>query len=396
MGAVYRAHQLSLDRPAAVKVLRLHLAKNRVFLDRFRREARVMAKLSHPNIVRCYGMGKQLGRHYIAMELVEGASLGDWLYRLGKLSVSDAVHVGLAIARALQHAHQAGLVHRDVKPDNILITLDGQVKLADLGLARSVLEVDAAATPDGRGAGTPVYMAPEQARGDSDADPRSDLYALGCVLYQMLTGRLPFRGSSSLEVILAKVEGHFTPAGELNPKVPPALDAVLSLLLLPHPDERYQSATDLVGELEELDLAHAELHFPFESRDGAVAGAASPSSPTDLATVPEEKRWYVLLQTPEGQWVTRQCTTTEVLRALDEQRFAQSVQISPHKGDYRHLADFPEFKAAFESRFSTGELRGDGVPASGGKRRWLRLLLVALVVLIVGAFGFWLGQLLVH
>lgn len=401
MGAVYRAQQISRDRPAAVKILRPHLARNRLFLDRFLREARIMARLSHPNIVRCYGMGKRLGRYYIAMELVEGASLGDWLYRRGKLSIGDAVHVALAVARALRHAHQNGLVHSDVKPDNILITIDGGVKLTDLGLARSVLEEPA--VKSGRGAGTPVYMAPEQARGDSDPDPRSDLYALGCVLYQMLTGQFPFRGASSLDVILAKVEGQFTPARELNPQVPAALDAVLSLLLLPHPDERYQSATDLVNELEDLDLANSELLFPQEPGEFDISTLAPPTTPTDLATMPEEKSWYVLLQTAEGQWITRQYTTTEVLRALQDRRFARCAQISRHKGDYRHLADFPEFKAALDLCKDEPAENGESATPDTGipnepvrRRRWLRLLLALAGVLTVGALGFRLGQLLVR
>ena len=400
MGAVYRAHQISQDRPVAVKVLRPRLARNHVFLKRFLHEAKVMARLNHPNVVRCYGLGKQLGRYYLAMELVEGASLGDWLYRLGRLSVGDAVHIALAVARALQHAHQNGLVHRDVKPDNILITREGEIKLADLGLARSVLDEDPTATASGRGAGTPVYMAPEQARGDSDADPRSDLYALGCVLYHLLSGQFPFRGQSSLEVILGKVEGHFIPAGILNPEVPPALDAVLALLLMPHPDERYQSATDLVNELEDLDLAHAELHFPREHQDGPPA---APALPTDLTTVPEQKRWFVLFQTPEGQWTTKEFTTAEILRELRDQRFARSAQASPHKGAYRHLTDFPEFQAALvgsAEEAATGAGEG-GAQASRlrvplRKRLWLRLLLAAVVFGVVGALGFRLGQLLVR
>ena len=398
-GSVYRAQRISSDRPAAIKILRPHLARNRVFLERFLREARVMARLSHPNVVRCYGMGKRLGRYYIAMELVEGASLGDWLYRRGKLSIGDAVHVALAIARALQHAHQNGLVHSDIKPDNILITLDGEVKVTDLGLARPVLGEAPAGT--GRGAGTPVYMAPEQARGDSDPDPRSDLYALGCVLYQMLTGRFPFRGPSSLEVILAKVEGNLTPARDLNPAVPPALDAVLALLLLPHPDERYQCATDLVNDLEELDLAHPALRFPHESGDFEVSSGTSPSIPTDVVTVPEEKSWYVLFPTPEGQWGTRQFTTTEVLRALQDQRFAHSAQISPHRGDYRHLADFPEFRTALDllqveapADDEAAESADGDLPGPPPRRRWLRLLVASVAVLAIGALGFRLGQLL--
>jgi serine/threonine protein kinase len=406
MGAVYRAWQVSKDRPAAVKVLRPHLAKNRVFLERFRREAEVMARLSHPNIVRCYGAGKQFGRHYLAMELVEGASLGDWLYRLGRLAVGDAVHIALAVGRALSHAHQNSLVHRDVKPDNILVTPDGAVKLADLGLAK---DVEGALSPDAntqavQGAGTPVYMAPEQARSGHEADPRSDLYALGCVLYHMLTGQFPFRGASSLDVILAKVEGHYTPARDVNPEVPPELEAVLDVLLAADPDARYQSAPDLVNELEELNLAYRSLRF---LRDHAAGPGSRPTStPTDLTTVAEEKLWYVLHQSAEGQWVTRRLTTTEVIRALDDGHFAQTAQASLCKGDYRFLTDFPEFRAVLGAR--SGQLSAvrprpeeKARPRAEGRKSWAALdrLLGRLVVLAlflgVAALGFWLGMMLI-
>ncbi len=406
MGAVYRARQISQDRPAAVKVLRQHVAKNRLFLERFRREAQLMARLSHPNIVRCYGVGRQYGRHYLAMELVEGRSLGDWLYHLGKLPIADAVHIALAVARALQHAHQSGLVHRDIKPDNILITHDGQVKVADLGLAKGVLEDDLSATQTGQGAGTPVYMAPEQAHNAKHADPRSDLYALGCVLYHMLTGQFPFRAPSSLEVILAKIEGHYTLAREVNPDIPPELDAVVALMLAAHPDERYQSATDLVNELEDLSLAQPTLQFLREHRE-PPAPIGNTSTPTELTTLEEEERWYVLYHTPEGKWLTQRLTTNQVLRSLKNERFAQTAQASRSQDDYRFLSDYPEFRDALAALkldvASTRKVAAEITPAAlsspvekpAARRRWRRLVRRALVILAVGALGFWLGQLLV-
>jgi eukaryotic-like serine/threonine-protein kinase len=406
MGAVYRAQQISQDRPAAVKVLRPHVAKNRLFLERFRREAQLMARLSHPNIVRCYGVGRQHGRHYLAMELVEGHSLGDWLYRLGKLPIADAVHIALAVARALQHAHQCGLVHRDIKPDNILITHDGQVKIADLGLAKAVLEDDLSATQTGQGAGTPVYMAPEQARDAKHADPRSDLYALGCVLYHMLTGQFPFRAPSSLEIILAKIEGHYTLPRDINPDIPPELEAVVTLLLSAHPDERYQSATDAVNELEDLSLAQPTLQFLREHSEPAPS-AVSASTPTELTTLEEEKRWYVLYHTPEGKWVTRRLTTNQVLKSLKNEHFARTAQASLSQDDYRFLSDYPEFRDALAARKLdvTSARKAAAGPTPGAllspgektttRWRWRRLIRRALVFLAVGALGFWLGQLLV-
>jgi serine/threonine-protein kinase len=417
MGSVYRAWQLSQKRPAAVKVLRAHVAKNRLFLERFRREAQLMARLHHPNIVRCYGVGKQYGRHYLAMELIEGSSLGDWLYRLGKLPIGDAVHIALAVGRALQHAHQNGLVHRDVKPDNILITDEGEVKIADLGLAKDVLEEDLSVTQTGQGAGTPVYMAPEQARNAKHADPRSDLYALGCVLYHMLTGQFPFRAPSSLEVILTKIEGQFKPARALNPDIPPELDAVVALLLAAHPDERYQSATDLVDELDELNLAHPTLQFLRENPDpeGAAAAVDAPT-PQKLPLRSEKKGWFVLYRTPEGQWVTRRLGTQQVLRAMENEHFALTAQASRSRGEYRFLSDYPEFRKALAARKLEIALVAKAQPAEAAspppartetpepppeqkpppRRRWRRLLGKVIVFLAVGGLGFWLGQLLVR
>lgn len=410
MGSVYRAWQLSQDRPAAVKVLRPHVAKNRLFLERFRREAQLMARLNHPNIVRSYGVGKQYGRHYLAMELIEGRSLGDWLYRLGKLPLEDAVHIALAVGRALQHAHQNGLVHRDIKPDNILITNDGEVKIADLGLAKGVLEEDQSLTQTGQGAGTPVYMAPEQARDAKNADPRSDLYALGCVLYHMLTGQFPFRGPSSLEVILAKIEGQYKPARQANPDIPPELDALVALLLAAHPDERYQSATDLVNELEELDLAQPTLRFLREHADSAPPAIRDAPRSTDLPMRGEPKGWFVLYRTAQGRWVTRRLATRQILRALENEQFARTAQASRSRGAYRFLSDYPEFHDALAGRKSESAVVDHPGPPElpaplevpslpqqpASPRRWRRLLGKVVVVLAVGGLGFWLGQLLVR
>src|SRR5262245_50037597 len=187
MGAVYQAHQISLDRPAAVKVMAKHLASKPDLVERFYREARLMARLDHPNIVRSYGVGEAHGMYYLAMEFVDGGSVSFHLKRVGKFSVGDALHIILACARALAHAHEQTIIHRDIKPDNVLLSKAGVVKLADLGLAKA-LEEDLDLTRTGIGAGTPYYMAPEQAANAKQADVRSDIYSLGCMLYLFLTG----------------------------------------------------------------------------------------------------------------------------------------------------------------------------------------------------------------
>ena len=260
MGNVYKARQLSRNRDVALKVLFRHLADQPAFLQRFHREADLMTRLDHPHLLRGYEVGQDKGWHYFAMECVEGGSLQAWLGRLGKFPVPDAVHVALACARALRYAHDRNLVHRDIKPDNILLTARGLVKVADLGLAKAQ-DDGLSVTRTGTAAGTPLYMAPEQALDAKHVDGRSDLYALGCVVYALLTGRTPFRGNNFLEVVQAKERGTFPPARRFTPEVPERLDLILGKMLARCPGQRYQSAADLVEDLECQGLAGDRLSF---------------------------------------------------------------------------------------------------------------------------------------
>ncbi len=344
MGKVYLARQLSQNRDVALKILSRHLTRNRTFLKRFLREARVMARLDHPNIVRCYGLGTTKGRPFFAMEYADGGSLRQWLVRLGRFEVGDALYVLAACARALQHAHERGLVHRDVKPDNVLLTRFGVVKLADLGLAKALRE-DVSVTQTGHGAGTPVYMAPEQARNAKYVDRRSDIYALGCVLYDMLTGQLPFRGESALEVILAKFDGQFVPARRLNPAVPVPLERVLGRMLAPQPAWRYQNCGELLADLEPLGVPRSGLRF---LRDDPPPASGPPTPPpAEFATRVEAPPdgWHVVHQAPDGRWVTRRLETGQVRTLLENGDLGPEAQASrTFKGDYRPLFCYPEFE----------------------------------------------------
>jgi serine/threonine-protein kinase len=259
MGTVYKARQISRPRDVALKVLAKGLAEQAGIVERFHREGRLLARLDHPHIIHCYAVGEACGFHYLAMEFAGGGSLQAWLKRLGRLAVGDALHVALACARALQYAHDLGLVHRDVKPDNILLTAEGVVKVADLGLARAVDDLDL--TQTGVGLGTPLYAAPEQALDAKHVDARCDLYALGCVLYHLLTGQPPFAGGSLVEVIQAKEKGTFAPARRLNPAVPGALDRIFTRLLARQPALRYRDCGELVEDLRCLGRDHAVLGF---------------------------------------------------------------------------------------------------------------------------------------
>ena len=248
MGTVFKAEQVSKKRLVALKVMNKDLTAKPGYVQRFHREARAMGKLDHPNLVRCFAAGEQFGFAYLAMEFIDGGSLQDRLAN-GPLSVSEAVTVVIDVANGLQAAHEIGLVHRDVKPDNILITKAGVPKVTDLGLAKAADEESSGLTQTGIGIGTPLYASPEQVRDAKTVDARSDVYSLGCVLYACLVGRPPFVADSLLGMITAKEKGSYVPASVAKPGVPTALDRVLSKMLAKVPDHRYDSCALVAQEL---------------------------------------------------------------------------------------------------------------------------------------------------
>ena len=260
MGEVYLARQQGLDRNVAIKVLSKELGKKSTFVERFFREARAMARLDHPNVLKVYAVETDKGRHYVAIELVDGQSMQDWIDQLGHLSVPDSVLVTTLCAEALLHAHEADLVHRDIKPDNVLVTKSGQVKVADFGLAKAADE-DVSMTQSGTGMGTPLYMAPEQAHDAKTVDLRADIYALGCTLYHFLTGELPFQGNTALELVMAKDKGLFTSARKLNTQVPDRLDLLVDRMIAKDPDHRHANCSELLSDLNSLGLAGETLSF---------------------------------------------------------------------------------------------------------------------------------------
>ncbi len=218
MGEVFLASQTSLQRAVALKVLSKELTNVPMCVDRFIHEARSMAKLDHPNIVTVYAVGSDKGRHYVAIEYINGRSVQDWMDEKGALEVSDAVFIIKHCLYGLNHAHEKNLIHRDIKPDNILITNKGSAKLADFGLAKA-LDEDVSMTQSGHGLGTPIYMPPEQERNAKHADKRSDLYAMGATLYHMLTNQIPFLGETAAEISIAKEKGNFKSSRLINSKI---------------------------------------------------------------------------------------------------------------------------------------------------------------------------------
>jgi serine/threonine-protein kinase len=342
MAAVYKARQVSFQRDVALKILYKHVADTPKLLERFHREARIMGQLDHPNIVQGYGVGEHEGLHYFAMEYVDGENLSRWLERFGRLSVGDALHVIVACARALEYAHRLDLVHRDVKPDNVLITSAGVIKLADLGMVK-LLDEDLSLTQTGHAVGTPWYMPLEQARNAKETDGRCDIYALGCMHYHLLTGRPPFPGPTIVDLIREKEVGTFPPARQVNPAVPERLDLVIAKMTAKHPRHRYQTCTELLKDLEAVGLATRTLSFLATVPD---ATAAAPVEPTPLEPpAPPADLWYIRHKGSDGHVVERQLSTAEVLRRIEERKLGPTTRASRSADDgFRALATYREFE----------------------------------------------------
>jgi len=247
MSSVYRAHDKLLERDVALKVLHEQFTADGDYVERFRREARSVAQLSHPNIVTVIDRGEQDGRQFIVFEYCDGENLKELIARNGPLPVREAVEVALQIARALGFAHEHGLVHRDVKPQNVLLNGDGETKVTDFGIARS-LDVHGGLTQTGTVMGTSDYISPEQARG-SRVDAQSDIYSLGAVLYEMLTGEVPFTGDNFVAVALRHINEPVPSVRGRRPDVSPRLDAAVRRAMAKDPSDRFGSMDELCAEL---------------------------------------------------------------------------------------------------------------------------------------------------
>ena len=257
MGAVYKARQATLDRLVALKVLPQALCRDESFVERFSREARDAAALSHPNIIQVHAVGHDKGFHYIAMELVEGESLDAMLKREGRLAPDRALELMKQVTAALVEAHAKGIVHRDIKPANILLTPKGVAKLADFGLAKREA-TDVTVTHTGAMMGTPLYYPPEAARGER-FDARSDLYSLGATFYNVLAGRPPFQGDSATELAIKHAQDAVPPLKPLVPEAPAALCGIIHRLLQKKAENRFQSAGDLLAALDRIPVGGASL-----------------------------------------------------------------------------------------------------------------------------------------
>ena len=260
MGAVYLARQNSLDRFVALKILPPDLAHDQEFLERFRREARAAARLSHPNVVVAYDVGVAGGYHYIAMEFVEGEDLERALKARpeGHYPASEVIRIAKDMARALICANGAGIVHRDVKPANILRHSDGVYKLTDLGLAAPAGQ-DKRLTSTGIAVGTPYYISPEQARGELKVDVRSDIYSLGATLFHLATGRLPFPGENAVEVMTRHLTEQLQDPMEVEPGVPKPLSRLIQKMMAKRPEDRQQTPGELLEDIEMVERGEVPL-----------------------------------------------------------------------------------------------------------------------------------------
>src|SRR5690349_21694508 len=344
MAEVYRARDIRLDRIVAIKTLRADLARDQIFQARFRREAQSAASLNHPSIVAVYDTGEDMATGvpvpFIVMEYVDGRTVRDLLQEGHRLLPERSLEIIDGVLRALDYSHQAGIVHRDIKPGNVMVTRNGDVKVMDFGIARAMSDAQATMTQTAQVIGTAQYLSPEQARGER-VDSRSDLYSTGCLLYELLTGRPPFTGDSPVAIAYQHVRENPVPPSRVDPDVPPWADGIVLKAMAKSPADRYQTAADM-----RADLQRAASGMPV---------AAAP--PTRFDMYPQTQRMG---------------TGTMMAGATS--------QIPP-------VEDYDYAGRDYDYAGSAGRGRGGG----GTNRRWIPWVLgVVLVIAVVGGVAYYL------
>ena len=328
MGAIYRGRDRRDGSIVAVKIMPPHMAANPILLKRFEQEFKAAKKLDHPNIVRALDFDNTASSPYLVMEFVEGESLGQQLERKGKMDEADAIKVIAQVAQGLHRAHKIGLIHRDVKPDNILVSTAGVAKLADLGLVKEA-ETDLNLTKTGRGLGTPHFMAPEQFRNAKNVDVRCDIYSLGATLYQMVTGELPFKSSGPLDAWMKKIQNDLRPPRDIVPALSERVNWAILRAMSADANQRPNSCREFIEDL----TGHSTRRVP---PVGAAAAAASPS-----------ERWYLVYKDDDGRTHTVKGSTTAIRRSLRDGLLGDAANIRCSRakaGPFDPLRDFPEFR----------------------------------------------------
>ncbi|UCE59397.1 MAG: serine/threonine protein kinase [Phycisphaerales bacterium] len=263
MAVVFKAKQLSLDRIVAIKVLPKRLSENPEFVERFYREGRAAARLNHQHIIQAFDVGEAGGYHYFVMEYIDGKTIYDLIADGKCVEEQEAIRIILQTADALWHAHEHGLIHRDVKPKNIMLTQDESVKLADMGLAREVGDYATANAEAGRAYGTPYYICPEQIRGEVNIDFRADIYALGATFYHMVTGRVPFDGTTPSAVMHKHLKEPLVPPDHINRSLSAGIGEIIEVMMAKEPDDRYPSMKIVMEDLDSV----AKGMPPFQARE---------------------------------------------------------------------------------------------------------------------------------
>jgi serine/threonine-protein kinase len=291
MAKVYKAKQLSLDRSVAIKVLPKQHSQNPQFIERFFAEGRAAAQLNHPNIVQAFDVGRAGDVYYFVMEYVEGRTVHDDIVKHKRYAESEALEIVIQVAEALEHAHSKGLIHRDIKPKNLMISKEGVLKVADMGLARAISDKDAAEAEKGKAFGTPYYISPEQIRGEVDIGPPADIYSLGATLYHMVTGSVPFEGKNPTAVMHKHLKADLVAPDHVNPKLSNGISEVIEMMMAKKAASRYQNCTDLLVDLRALrrgespPLAHRELSAVDDLAQLAAAEASAHAElPTDSSS----------------------------------------------------------------------------------------------------------------
>jgi serine/threonine protein kinase len=326
MGTVYKGRHRDTGQIVAVKVVASHMASNEVLLKRFEQEYNAARHLDHPNIVRAIEYGDAGSRPFMVMEFVDGESLGKKIEREGRIPERDALKIIVQVAQALYRAHKEKLIHRDVKPDNILVTADGTAKLADLGLVKEV-EAELNLTRTGRGLGTPHFMAPEQFKNAKNVDPRCDIYSLGATLYTMVTGDLPFKSTGPLDAYMKKIENKLVPPKKIVADLSDRVDWAIRRAMSSDPEQRPSTCREFVEDL------------TGRSTRKLVIGEGGEPVKQDV--------WYLVYKDDEGVSHTVKGSTAGIRRSLKEGVLGDASNIRAGRsksGAFEPLRSFPEFR----------------------------------------------------